>query len=135
MADMSLDEAKQQVWAIQDEIVAILPADEVLRVYPRATDSGALTPCGDGAYSWPASWVAEVASTLDESSVLDAIEAAWSGREGWGVERPSAEWPIRLRHTDGALVDAGVTDGGTRFTILASSDCFPLPDYDPLERY
>lgn len=137
---LNLQEAKQQVWAVEDELVAFVPSDSVTTQYPRTETSRVLFECeAPGTYFWPGGVQLGIAPETDSGAIIGAIHDEWTAREGW-----TATWvdpgtggfyQLDLLRSDGLHVGVMNLKGNTILDFRTFSPCFELPDYDPNKEY
>lgn len=138
---MTLEEAKSQVWQVEDELVALIPSEAVTQRWPRQETSAVLFECSDqpGRYYWPGGTEIGIDPATDVDAVLTGIHDAWLGRPGWQVRwlnhGTDGKYHLDLLREDG--LHFGITNlaGNTRLHFGGFSPCFELADYDPHRTY
>jgi len=127
----SLEAAKAESLAAQDQIVALVPQELVLKT--NRSDKRSLLNCGDGMYSWPGGTTLFLEGEIDRQGVLDQVATKFEAELEWTVSRydSAGEPNLELRRDD----DLGMIVGflppndsfdGYRFDIDGFSACFPF---------
>ena len=136
---VTLEQAKQEVWRNEDELVTRVPPEAVIKRWPRSETSKVLFECAEpGRYYWPGSAQLQIEPTTDSHAVLKAIEAEWSSRAGWHATWPE-EGPevfhLDLLRDDGLHVAIMNLESNTVLQVNSFSPCFELAAYDPNHPY
>jgi hypothetical protein len=119
----ALFEAKRLALAVQDDILAIVPSENVASV-DRTTKS-ALLGCGDD-YLWPGGAKVSLEGTVDAAAIVEAIADAFAGAEWTMGDSPTAAPGLSLKHTDGREFTVVFSADTTALTITTHSSCFPF---------
>jgi hypothetical protein len=125
--NMTLEDAKAAAQDVRDEVLALLPAENIETV--RVVDEAGLLECADDEYKWPGGATVTVAGDLDAEAYLRSVLAAFDGREGWTITdsiEDSAQ--AEVRRDDGLSVYARVVKDGKEVWVRSFSVCFP---FDP----
>lgn len=122
-AKAALFEAKRQVLAAQDQVLSLIPSDNVVSVDKETRAQ--LLGCGDD-YLWPGGARVELEGELNQQGIADS--AAERFETGWtvGPSPTASAIGFSLDHDDGRELTAVFSSDGTRFTVTAFSACFPF---------
>lgn len=125
---MDLETAKGIALAMEDEVTALVPAENTGE--QTQFDTAPLLGCGDGLYSW--SWRSSVALVggADAEAIIESIALMWEEKYEGTVERQEKRGrPLRVDLSrEGDSYIAGIWESGTILTIDSFSPCFPLED-------
>ena len=132
----TIDEAKAELFAVQNELLAYVPATAITSPAEVSTDSGTLIDCESG-YSWPGTARVRIDPATDTDGILDAIHADWASKSGWTAtwDETSKARYLTLTRDDGLKFALGPLSDNTVFDVASFSTCFALDDYDPNVRY
>lgn len=135
----TLEQAKQEVWQIEDELVTYLPASAIVKRWPRVETSKVLFKCEEpGRYNWPGAMQIGVAKGTDFTAIMHSIHDGWADRSGWQVtwlaDGPRA-YHLDLLRDDGLHVAVMNLENDTVFQVNSFSPCFELTEYDPNKSY
>src|SRR5690554_5181428 len=127
----SLEEAKAESLAVQDQIVAFVPKGQVVKT--NRSEKRSLLNCGDGMYSWPGGTTLFLEGEIDRHGVLDQVAKKFEAAPEWTVSRyeSAGEPNLELRRDDDLGMIVGFlppndTFDGYRFDIDGFSACFPF---------
>lgn len=127
----SLDEAKAASLAVQDQIVALVPEEQVFDT--NRSDKRSLLSCGKGMYLWPGGTTLFLEGEVDRQGILDQVAAKFEAEPEWTVSRHEYEGNpnVELRRDDNLGLFVGFlppndTFDGYRFSIDGFSSCFPF---------
>lgn len=135
----TLEQAKQEVWQTEDELVSRVPAAAVTKRWPRVETSSVLFECEEpGRYYWPGAVQLQIDPLTDSGAILRAIHDEWSARQGWKatwMSEGADGYHLDLLREDGLHVAAMNLEGNTVLQFNSFSPCFELADYDPNKSY
>lgn len=123
---VSLEEAKADSLAVQDEIVAFVPEEHVTET--SRSDKRSLLSCGEGMYLWPGGTTLLLDGQLDQQGIIDQIAARFESAPEWAVKPlTNAELVgVELRRDDNLGLFVNFSQSGDRFSITGFSTCFPF---------
>lgn len=137
----SLNEAKQDLFEVEAELIALIPEGERAHAaQDRSDTTSMLLDCGDGTWYWPGHAVVTLAPHADVDRLLELVAAEFGSRADWSVSSVEGS-PDRLDllREDGLRFFVGPvgSDGEIRFWDLNSfSACFALEgEHDPFAEY
>lgn len=138
-APVSLQEAKSETFAFQDEVIALIPEADRQGSIMR-TDPATLQDTCDGVnvWRWPGSAGIHVDSSFDSEKFLQQLEAEWQQKPGWSTNREDDQNGIELRMTrdDGMWISVFPADDPSTIFIGSNSACFQLGEpADPNKEY
>jgi hypothetical protein len=124
---LSVGSAKQQTIAIEQQIAAFVPKDQVITTDVTKT-SRVIFPClgkKNESY-WPGSLTMSLKPGVDSDSILTAIGSNWTNKSGWSVYRvTAADGNPSLDRKSGSGYSFTVEfDQGPALTINSLSACF-----------
>lgn len=139
-ANMTLEEAKYKVIDLEQELLAPIPEEYVVKKW--AMDTSPTMSCRGEQRKWvgDAQWDL-VPGMLDQDAYLDEVMQIMSGREGWTVtDGPDAQGDRRvdLLHEDGTHLMVGIESNRTvdeAARVSGFSACFDLPEYEYPNKY
>ncbi|KAA9106460.1 hypothetical protein [Microbacterium rhizomatis] len=138
---LTLEDAKADVRAAEDEVIALIPSGVVTETLPRTETSRTLFACdGPDTYYWPGGAQLQIDPSTDSGAVIGAIGDAWSAKDGWKVtwvERGEKDgvYHLDMLRDDGLHLAVMNLEGNTLLDISSFSPCFGLDDYDPNRSY
>jgi len=138
---MTLEQAKQALWQVEDELIAQLPPEVVTERTPRKETSPVIFECGPptGGYTWPSGTQVGIDPATDSSAVLTAIHDRWASKPDWQVSwvdtGAEGQYHLDLRRQDGLEFGLMNVSGNTQLHFGGFSPCFQLDDYDPNRSY
>lgn len=137
---LTLEQAKQEVWRVEDELVAFVPAGSITTQYPRSETSRVIFECeAPGTYYWPGGVQLGLAPEADSAVILGAIHDEWATRDDWTVSwvdtGAEGAYQLDLLRRDGLHVGVMNLKSNTVLDFRTFSPCFELADYDPNKDY
>jgi hypothetical protein len=126
-SELTLPTAKQQTIAVEKQIVAYVPADQVTGT--DITDkSRVIFPCigKSGQSYWPGSTTLKLKNDVDTDAVLTAIAAHWTNKSGWSAYTNTGSdgnKSLAIKSDSGYSFTVEF-DQGPVFSINALSGCF-----------
>ena len=126
---LTVEVAKSEAMSFEDEMVAVMPEDQVVEV--RQRDVGPLLSCSPEAHNWNGGTDVDVLDTFDVEGYIDALQLMWSDREGAVVSRDlnlRDEPRLIIQRPDGVsiVVSPWMSMGFIKFTSY--SRCFIVPE-------
>lgn len=136
---VSIEQVKAELWQVEAELLSYIPNAAVRRRWPHVESSYLIECEHGGAYFWPGAAQVEIDPDTDTAAIIDAVVAAWSGRDGWTVSR-SAQGHGRRHHLklvrdDGLHFSVMNLEGNTVLRIVSYTGCLPVDAVDPNRRY
>lgn len=122
-ANTVLFEAKRLILAVQDDVVSLLPRDNVASIDKET--KAALLSCDKG-FLWPGGTRVELEGTIDQQSVVDSAGELFDGEWAVGPSPIASAMGFSLSHDDGRELTAVFSADASRFTVTAFSSCFPF---------
>ncbi|WP_375386233.1 hypothetical protein [uncultured Microbacterium sp.] len=138
---LTLEDAKADVRAAEDEVIALIPADAVTETLPRTETSRTLFTCDTaGTYYWPGGAQLKIDPSTDSGAVIGAVNDAWSAKDGWKVTwveqgEKDGVYHLDMLRDDGLHLAVMNLERNTLLDISSFSPCFALDDYDPNRSY
>lgn len=136
---LTLDQAKMEVWNTEDELVAAVPSEAVIKRSGRLEVSRVLFECGEpGRYYWPGAVHLEINPQTDSGAVLGAIHDRWASRAEWKVtwlDQGPERYQLDLMRSDGLHVSIVNLKDNAGLQVNSFSPCFDLAEYDPNKSY
>lgn len=145
---LTLDEAKAELIAQQERVLAAVPEQSVEQVSRNNGLAPLLRSCDEGSFKWPGGMDVWLTADADPEAVIASIAESFRADPEWvvdteGVVSPS---PYAVNLSDGGrfgdddVVSIGVavlepSDGGRLLLVSGFSRCFELADFDPFEKY
>ncbi|MDJ0378261.1 hypothetical protein [Cryobacterium sp. PH31-L1] len=126
---MDLQTAEGIALAMEDEIAALLPSENVGDQTQQQTSP--LLKCADDRYRWSGRTVVTFTGEVDTQGIVDGIAAAWKLEAGVNVEEGDAtgdDAEVDLRVVDGGSYNAAIWNSGTQLYITSFSPCFELEE-------
>jgi hypothetical protein len=133
---MDLKTAKGIAMAMEDEAVALVPAENAGEQTQFETTH--VMGCGDGLYTWPGLSTVALIGEVDAEAIIESIAVMWEEKYEGQVERMEKQGdPLRVDLTrEGDSYSAGVWESGTILKVDSFSPCFPLEDgQHPSDKY
>lgn len=128
--DLTVDQAKQITLGIEDEIAALIPAENVAKKEQRNT--GTLLGCApDRGYQWTGRTKVFLQGDPDIGTIIDSIVDAYADKAGFASKRTkdiNGEPQAEVRGDDGSIFVASPWEEDSRIEIASGSPCFRLPD-------
>lgn len=137
----TLDEAKNELVMVEDELVKYVPQNAIVNTYPRAEKSDVLFKCdGENTYYWPGSAQFDIRPETDSAAIMQKIHDDWSKKPGWDVKwlEQNADnnvYHLDMQRDDGLNFGIMNLDNNTQLQFLSFSPCFKLSNYDPNTSY
>jgi hypothetical protein len=136
ISSLTVYEAKHQAQSMEDQIVALVPAQYIAKSDQLAKAS--LLSCNSGPnYQWAGGTTIELKNAPAIESILHSISAHWKNKSDYTVEQDTAangtpRLTISSAHGAQYLMGPTTAKGEPQFQILSFSPCFKLPsDMDP----
>jgi hypothetical protein len=128
--DLTVDQAKQVTLGIEDDIAALIPAQNVTKKEQRST--GTLLSCApDRGYQWTGRTKVFLHGDPDIGAIIDSIVDAYADKDGFASKRTkdiTGEPQAEVRGVDGSIFIASPWEEDSRIEIASGSPCFRLPE-------
>lgn len=135
--DVTLEEAKAKLLALQHEIIGMVPQDLVVSLFE--SDTSSLLSCdGENQKKWTGTGQVELQPGLDRDKFLDDVRDTVSGQSGWtakDAQDGDGARTVEILHDDGTHLIVGIWDGPESLQIDGFSACFDFPEYQYGEKY
>jgi len=129
---MDLKTAKGIAMAMEDEVTALVPAENAGD--RTQFETAHLLGCGDGQYTWPGRSSVALVGGADADAILESIALMWEQKPGVTVERKDER--VDMTGTQGDFYSADIWESGTILKIDSFSPCFPLEEgQHPSDKY
>ncbi len=138
--ELSLDEAKNELQMVEDELVSYIPENVIVKTYPRAEKANTLFECGeDDTFYWPGSAQFDIRPETDSAAIMQEIYDDWSQKPGWTVKWIEQDannvYHLDMQRDDGLNFGIMNLRSNTVLQFLSFSPCFKLSNYDPNSAY
>lgn len=139
--NLSLDEAKNELLMVEDELVGYIPERAIVKTYPRAEKANTLFKCDeDDTFYWPGSAQFDIRPETDSAAIMQEIYDDWSQKPGWTVKwvdryTDNGVYHLDMQRDDGLNFGIMNLRSNTVLQFLSFSPCFKLSNYDPNSSY
>lgn len=134
----TLVEAKNSFLQTEDQLLALVPKEDVARTLSKTTKATMLFSCTEhDTYSWPGHYTVVLASGVDGVRTVTQVSDAWSRQPGWSASPPSVDGTytsVRFTHADGRNLKLSFDSRDRSLAAVGTSACFYLATY-PLNEY